>query len=364
MIDIHNDDDLVLLAKIAEEEPLPDFVKQADASLMAMPSELPKEAFALESKRLYPMFDKASAWLSSRYFTESAKEIPEPSRLMVEGKLKKACSLFGIEWPRETRKPEMAKLAESDYAMVEKFEDKSVIKYPVNTKESTDHSIRQFGGECALYPVEWRRTTAEKLLKRAGDFGIDVHPSSPVLKYTCRTKSPETIKMSMHLRARYTKSEEFSNLYRDLIEKSAQEHPDTIMGVVELLDNASGLARLWDNGIPDPYLSIYKKAEEKKEDTDKDLKIEAVKDKREEDDDDGCDETESKHASQSITLAERNVPLSQLTQMPIEWYSDLLGEDIADEIADDGEIDEEKLKMILASLPRPSQLLIVNNLPF
>ena len=361
MIDIHNDDNLEVLNKIAAEEQLPDFVKQAEASLLASPSELPKEAFALESKRLYPMFDKASAWLSSRYFTKFAREIPEPTRYMVEGKLKKACVLFGVEWPKEAKKPEMAKLAESDYAMVEKFEDKSVMKYPVNTKESTERSIEQFGSECALYPPKWRRAAAEKLLKKAGEFKINIHPSSPVHKYTCHTKSPDTIKMAMSLRARYTKSPEFSKLYCDLIEKSAQEHPDAVVDVIELLDKSSGLSRYWDNGIPDPYLSVYKKAEEKKEDTDKDLKIVAVKGRCEEDEE--GDETETKHASQSITLAERNVPLSQLTQMPLEWYGDLLGEDIAKEIADGNEIDEEKLKIILTSLPRPSQLLIVNNLP-
>lgn len=360
MIDIHNDDNLEVLTKIAEEEQLPDFVKQADTSLLANPSELPKEAFALESKRLYPMFDKASAWLSSRYFTKFAKEIPEPTRSVVGGKLKKACELFGVEWP-VAKKPEMVKLAESDHAMVEKYEDKTVMKYPVHTKEATERSIEQFGSECALYPPKWRQAAAEKLLKKAGEFKINIHPTSPIHKYTCHTKSPETIKMAMSLRARYTTSPEFSKLYRDLIEKSAQENADTIVDVIEVLDKSSGLSRYWDNGIPDPYLSVYKQAEEKKEDTDKDLKIEAVK--GECDKDEECDETESKHASQSIVLAERNVPLSQLTEMPVEWYGDLLGEDIAKEITDGDEIDEEKLKIILASLPRPSQLLIVSNLP-
>lgn len=360
MIDIHNDNNLETLLKIAKEEPLPDFVKQSDASLLATPADLPKEAFALESKRLYPMFDKASTWLSSRYFTKFAKEIPEPTRSVVGSKLKKACELFGAEWPAAKKpEPEMVKLAESDYAMVEKFEDKSVVKYPVNTKEATERSIAQFGGECALYPPRWRQKTADTLLKKAGEFKINVHASSPVHKYTCRTKSPETIKMAMHLRASYTKSHEFSTLYRGLIEKSAHEDAGAIIDTVEFLDKSSGLARYWDNGIPDPYLSVYKRAEEEKKDADKDLKIEAVKG----DCEDGCDETEAKHASQSIVLAERNVPLSQLTQMPLEWYSDLLGEDIAKEMEDGNEIDEEKLKIILTSLPRPSQLLVVNNLP-
>lgn len=361
MIDIHNDDNLEVLNKIAQEEPLPDFVKQAEASLLANPSDLPKEAFALESKRLYPMFDKASAWLSSRYFTKSANEIPEPTKYMVEGKLKKACDIFGVAWPVETHGSASVKLAEADHAMVEKYEDKTVMKYPVNTKESTEYSVEQFGNECALYPPQWRVATAEKLLKKASEFKINIHPSNPIHKYTCHTKSLDTIKTAMSLRARYTKSPEFTKLYRDLIEKSAQEDADTIIGVIDVLDKSSGLARYWDNGIPDPYLSVYKKAEEKKEDTDKDLKIEAVKGECDEDEE--CDETESKHASQSIVLAERNVPLSQLTEMPVEWYGDLLGEDIANEIADGGEIDEEKLKIILTSLPRPSQLLIVNNLP-
>lgn len=369
MIDIHNDENLEILTKIAAEEPLPDFVKQADASLMATPSELPKEAFALESKRLYPMFDKASAWVSSRYFTKCADKIPEPTRSVVGGKLKKACDIFGVKWPVAVKEPEMTKLAESDYAMVEKHEDNTVLKYPVNTKESTERSVEQFGSECALYPPEWRATTAEKLLKKASEFKINIHPSSPVHSYTCRTKSPGTVKMALSLRARFTRSPEFATLYRDLIEKSAQEDPDTVVEVIGLLDKSSGLSKFWDNGIPDPYLSVYKRADGRDVShvpIDKDLKIEewknAVKDKCDEDEDED-DETASKHASQSITLAERNVPLSQLMEMPLDWYGDLLGEDIASEISEGGEIDEDKLKMILASLPRPSQLLVVSNLP-
>lgn len=97
MIDLHNDDNLEILAKISQEENLPDFVKQADVSLMAKQSELPKEAFALESKKLCPMFDKASTWLSSRYFIKLAQQVPPPTRTAVEGKLKKAYSVFGIE---------------------------------------------------------------------------------------------------------------------------------------------------------------------------------------------------------------------------------------------------------------------------
>ncbi len=41
-----------------------------------------------------------------------------------------------------------------------------------------------------------------------------------------------------------------------------------------------------------------------------------------------------------------------------------LGEDIAGEISEGDDINPEKLKMIISSLPRPSQLLPASNLPF
>lgn len=368
MIDLHNDDNLEILTKIGQEENLPDFVKQADISLLAKPSELPKEAFALESKRLYPMFDKASTWLSSRYFTKSAQKIPSPTRTAVEGKLKKACSIFGIEWPKEVAQ-EQVKLAESDYALVEEYNGKKIVRYPMNTKESAETSIKRFSAEHSLYPPDWRRKTAERLVEKAGEYGIKISRKDSASKYACQNKSPETIKVAMKLRSRYTTSEEFSQLYRDVIEKAAQEDPETLVSVIDVLDRSSGLARYWDHGVPDPYLSVYKQAEEdKEEDSDKDIKVEDVEVRSDEDKGEGEneDETEEKSAGiggRTITLADRPVSIDQLMEMPLEWYSDLLGDDVAKEITDGDDINEEKLKMILASLPRPSQLLIVNNLP-
>lgn len=379
MIDIHNDDNLEILTKISQEEGLPDFVKQADVSLMASPSELPKEAFAIESKRLYPMFDKASTWLSSRYFTKSAKGIPEPTRTAVGNKLKKACSAFGITWPKEKAK-EVVKLAESDYALVDEHNGRKILRYPINTKENVEASIYKFSSEYALYPPDWRKKAAERLLEKAGEYGIKFGPKDSVSKYACRTKSLETIKTAMKLRSRYTTSDEFSQLYRDIIEKSAQEDPETLVSAIDILDRSSGLARYWDHGISDPYLSVYKQAEEEKV-PEKDVLVEDVvlesgEDKEEEgskeepENEDGDDvdveESEGKSAETSgrtITLADRPISIDQLAGMPLEWYSDILGDDVAKEIADGNEIDEEKLKIILASLPRPSQLLIVNNLP-
>lgn len=361
MIDLHNDDDLEILNKISQEENLPDYVKQADISLMAKQSELPKEAFALESKKLYPMFDKASTWLSSRYFTKSAQRIPLPTRTAVEGKLKKACSVFGVEWPREKVK-EQVKLAESDYALVEEFNGKKIVRYPVNTKESAEASIQRFSAEYSLYPPDWRRKTAEILSKKASEYGIKTNKKEPVNKYSCQTKSLEVIKTAMKLRSKYTKSEEFSQLYRDVIEKSAQEDPETLVGAIDVLDRSSGLSRYWDHGIADPYLSVYKEAEEEKQDSAEDVKVEDVKVKCDKDKDEAGDKS-AEISGRTITLADKVVPIDQLTEMPLEWYSDLLGDDVVKEIADGNDIDEEKLKMILASLPRPSQLLIVNNLP-
>ena len=360
MIDLHNDDNLEILAKISQEENLPDFVKQADVSLMAKQSELPKEAFALESKKLYPMFDKASTWLSSRYFTKLAQQVPPPTRTAVEGKLKKACSVFGIEWPKEKAKGQ-TKLAESDYALVEEHNGKKIIRYPANTKESTDASIKRFSAEYSLYPPEWRRKTAEKLLKKANEYGIKTGRKDFVSKYSCQTKSLEAIKTAMKLRSRYTTSEEFSQLYKDVIEKSAREDPETLVGAIDVLDRSSGLARYWDHGIADPYLSVYKEAEEeKKEDSAEDVKVKDVKVKCDEDEDEG---KSAEISGRTITLAEKSIPIDLLTEMPLEWYSDLLGDDVAKEIADGEDINEEKLKIILVSLPRPSQMLLVNNLP-
>ncbi len=351
MIDFNNDDDLQVLGEISEYEGLPDFVKKADAELMSAASELPKEAFAIPSTRLYPMYDQASTWLSSRYFVKSANSIPEPTRSTVENVLKEACSLFDITWPDTVVDP-APEISKSAYALSEEHGGNEVLRYPVDTKDNTELSVVKFAEEYKSFPPLWRRSAALAIKKKAAEQGVVVGDNHPVLKYAAEDKCVDTITDALNVRASHA-DEKYASLYKDLIEKAAGEDPGVLVDVIEGLDKAANIAKYWDIKLPDPVLSVYKTAEVKS--TLPDVKVEEVV---------IADGTEKAAAGDMITLADRNISLSQLEEMPLEWYEEILGDDVAAEISEDGTIHPEKLKMILESIARPSQLLIVNNLPF
>lgn len=353
MFDISNDEGLETLKKISSEEAIPEFVKQAEASLFTMQSELPKEAYALESKRMYPIFDKASTWLSSRYFLKSAEQMPDLVAKMVFDKIKAACELYSVKWPESLAlENKIEKLASECYAMNEVSGDTTVLKYPMNTKEAVEISARKFNDEHKLFPMEWRAKTARNLNVMASHFQLSLPEGCAVVKYSCENKSDEQIKTATDARSRLVADKEFTELYKELGEKAASIDGPTAVRALEVIDRASGVARYWDNGIMDPYLSVYKKAAlVTVEDEGFSVREIAVP-----------GPSNDKSAGESVVLADRSIPLSTLESMPLEWYSEILGEDIAKEIASGDDVDSSKLKVILSSLPRPSQLLLVSHL--
>lgn len=349
MIDFHTDDNLQVLSQICECEELPDFVKSADAETLALRSELPKEAFALTSKRLYPVHDRASTWLSSRYFIKAAASIPEPTKSVVERKLKEACELFEIAYPEEavSKTPQISKSA---YALSETRNGAEVLRYPVDTKDNTEMSMLKFAEEYKSLPPAWRRRTALVLHKKAREHGVIVYNNHPVQKYASQHKSVGAVTDAMNVRARHADSE-YAGLYKGLIGKSADEDPEVIVAAIDGIDRASGMSVHWDTRIPDPYLSVYKDAQAPPS---LDVRVENI----------NVGPYIEKLAEPMIVIADRSIPASRLEEMPREWYAEILGDDMANEISDGDDINTEKLKLVLGSLPRTTQMLLVNNLPF
>lgn len=349
MIDLHTDDDLQVLMQISESEGLPDFVKQADVEVIATRSELPKEAFAMPSSRLYPVHDRVSTWLSSRYFTKSASSIPEPTKSMTAQKLKEACELFQVTWPEETVK-DVPQISKSAYALSEMYNNTQVLRYPVNTKDNTETSILKFAEEYKSLPPEWRRRAALTLYKKAKECHLAINNNHPVQKYASQEKCVDAITDAMNVRASNT-GDEYACIYKGLAEKAAGEDPEVLVAAIDALDKASGISKHWDTRIPDPYLSVYKKAAAEPQ---MDIKVEEI----------NIEDEPEKSAETMIVLAGRKIPSSRMEEMPVEWYKDILGDDVANEISDGSDINPEQLRLVLESLPNASQLLLVSNLPF
>lgn len=344
---------LNMLRCVATESDIPDFVKKADVSEITVHPDLPKEAFCIPSQRLYPVHNKVNTWLSSRHFVKAGHELPEPTRSITETRLKSACQMFGIEWPAPVQEKK-AERSDTDFALLMEHNNKTRRYYPVFNKESAEQSIQKFGKEYTLYPPDVRILAAQNLEKKAREYGIQLDENSPVLKYTEQNVCLKTASDAINVRSAMTKGE-YPSLYNSLLKKvaAAEESPGVLVEAIDAVDRVTGLARYWDTRIPDPYLSVFKKADEQKEVKHQGITVKRI-------DIPSCNE---KTAQDTITLADRNISVDRLASMPLDWYEEILGDDIAKEIADGDSIDIESMKIILKSLPRSTQMLLVNNLP-
>jgi hypothetical protein len=60
-----------------------------------------------------------------------------------------------------------------------------------------------------------------------------------------------------------------------------------------------------------------------------------------------------------IDMGSCSMPSSKLSSLPVTFYSDVLGDDVADEISKDGTVDPSLLAEVLPTLPKDMKELLV-----
>lgn len=325
MIDQNTDITFATLRSLVNTYPdLAEHVKTAQVGEHVRDS-LPTSAFADQSNRMFPVHTQADAVLSKAYATKVAN-LAEAITTQIDT----ALSMYGISedifsTPKvasvEEEKPQylvesQQKLAFYSTTPIQRAEE-ALIK---NQSKLSSKSLT--GGALKLVKEASRRgeNVSDWTLKYAGLVQCNTQETRDWIEARA-VKAPNTLIKEAYTKLAHVASNMDSSLSReDLIKLS---------NAVSTLDKQAGFNKYYGKQLPDPVATVFN----------------------------------TKTAMQPmVDLAGTSVPVEKLLSIAPETYGDILGSDIVDEIAKDGEVLPDALTEVLDTLPIDMKKALVQEL--
>lgn len=271
-----------------------------------------------EPIRKYACADKAHTAVNVMYFLRNSNSLPRSAKTKAASNLLRACTHYGLNPPaqlvkeaqggkllikgdgreivttggggaggaekksevantgpmplsRPGKRIKTASVLESPYVEVDYYEEK------VKTA-SHDPATSVLNGQLSLLPYDSvikardyfeeqgmymhprdRHEFCVKLAARADQIGVPV--SDVVRKYGSRSYAPRgSIKVAFEQRSQLWAGIDDRigpSLADDLLEKRASMDPELFVEALAELDAQTGIDQYWDNGIPDPWFSVF-----------------------------------------------------------------------------------------------------------
>jgi hypothetical protein len=277
----------------------------------------PDTAFAWRERRLFPIDSPDQAALSRLYIQKQAAAVPENVVALCD----KALEMYEVEMPLEEKTASEPVDDSRDYLLPQLKRWKVIDADGVKLASDAILQNRR------RMDVDTRATASVNLAKKAAEFGVPLPQT--ILKMAgatmCNTK---VLRDWLEARSTITTDPQIKFGYDKLAEEVDQvpamvgdrEQLIKVAAAIQELDEAVKLDYYYDQKIPDALDTVF---------------------------------NTDKIADEMISLAGRQVPLSQLEAVDPEIYRDVLGDDLADDfISSTGEIDPEQLKIILPTVPR------------
>jgi hypothetical protein len=273
---------------------------------------LPKEAFAWPEKRMFPIHNREHTALSYGY-SKVASELPRHVRQT----LNDAVELYDI--PALSEQVKVA--AHEDYLLPEKR------RFAVKSAADVREVEGAYHYKYAEMTVEDRTEAGYNLLKIAEHYGVELQPDTQklagftitdtqVLRDRIRAREVAAIKVASPLAPVFAKlAEDVNGVQPYLMDRSEQIK---LAKLIDVLDKQAGLEGFYDKKLYDPIRTVFNTAAFSSQ------------------------FTKAAGALQNKTL---------LMGLPLSFWQDALGEDIAKEIAPNGHVDLATLEQILPTLP-------------
>jgi hypothetical protein len=318
IIDQINDPARSRLRVVAEKMPaIREMAKTANFDPSEI-SELPDRAFAWPGKRLFPIHNSGHTALS--YAFSKLSSAPLPTDVIAE--LERAATLYGID------KTAFEVLVEPKVA-----EDSAFYLLPaqnrfrVSSPEDIPKVERAFYEKYAQLSIDDRATAATRLMEAAQRHQVPVHPSTQKLAGFTMTS---TRLLKDYVEARREASIKRGSMMKVAYDALAQKFQDTepfindrayqvkLAQAIHEMDKQAGLTNQYGRKLTDPIQTVFN--------------------------------TEYP-SSQFMKIGSVMQNKALLAQLPLSFWQDTLGDDIASEIAPDGVVDQATLETILPTLP-------------
>lgn len=277
---------------------------------------LSRDAFAWPGERRFPLHTREHAALSLGY-RKLASNVP----IEVDASLEKAAEVYDLDMSVYTAE-QTEKVAEVfQYVFPEKK------RFLVKTAEDVKLAEERLRVCYPQLTVEDRLEGAQRLCKLAKDFGVSLHPSTE--KLACFTiTSTQRLRDWLDARSTVSRADVYREAYTKLassLDGVAPEFKDKdvqvkLASAIHDLDKEAGLTKYYGRKLPDPLRTVFN----------------------------------------SEKLAENTLELGtglmldkqKLATLPLTFWQDLLGNDVAAEISSDGEtVNPEALMQLLPTLP-------------
>jgi hypothetical protein len=265
------------LYSLLKDVDLPEYVKTAELDDYDHLQQLPKEAFADPSRKIYPLNTPARTYVSNAFFTCKKAAITKlygnNYAGQIEKNIKEAAEIFDISKDLESYSSSFEKKASRAYTAYHlgefELEGAEVSLYPVKTASDLSENAEHFTRNIKNYPFAWRVKIAENIVKVAKELGVDEVPDL-VLKYA-GFFYPDLEKLAGEVERRSKKLKKaehveiFQKLAADVENISTTEE---VMKLAETLYNVENMEGLYDNPkiaslLGDPVNLIFTKSIEK-----------------------------------------------------------------------------------------------------
>lgn len=277
----------------------------------------PDSAFAWSERRLFPIDSADQAALSRLYIHKQASVIPGHVVELCD----KALDLYEVEMPLQTKVASVPVDNSQDYLLP------GLKRWKVIDADGVKLASDAIMTNRRRMDVDTRATASVNLAKKAAEFGVPL--PSTILKMAGATMcDTRVLRDWLEARSTITNDAQIKLGYDTLAEKVNQmpalvgdrEELIKVAATIQELDESVDLDYFYDQKIPDALGTVF---------------------------------NTEKIADEMLSLAGRQVPLSQLQAVDPEIYKDVLGDDLANDfISSTGEVDEEQLAMILPTVPR------------
>lgn len=257
MSDVFHDNSHRVLVQISNSHPdlIPDYVMKYTLPDKEAASEIDDELFADQARRMFPMDNPASAWLSAAYLHKHAAEenlpLSDVEIRHVASVLEKAGEVYGIAGDIDAIssvfyvEEKEAEDTDEAYGWVMRHDKTGEVlgrKYPMFDKRGVKLASDYFAEYRNRYPAGVRRGIARRIMKRANDLGVDVDTlKSAVHKEAGYGLPRRDVLMSELLeRAHLTKDAEsaaaLANINDLVAAMDAQEINENLNKIAEVID--------------------------------------------------------------------------------------------------------------------------------
>ncbi len=279
-------------------------------------SDLPDDAFAWPGRRMFPIHNREHAALSYAFSKVASDKLPSD----VVSELNRALDIYGID--RSMFNPLLKQAEDTSYYLLPE-----ISRFRVAGPDDVRTTERAFYEKYAQLSVEDRLTAATRLSAIAEHYGVEVSPTTHKLAGQTITntqilRDQLEARKEAALKKHSSMSEAYAALAKQFYNVSPyiQDRPYQlkVSQVVLYMDKEAGLTGQYGRYLEDPVSAVFNTGMVSK----KFLKVGAALNNR-----------------------------ALLQALPLSFWQDTLGDEVAKEIAPNGVIDMASLEAILPTLP-------------